>query len=371
MKKEESNWYKFLISIKKYYKNLFIFNFTVVLLAVIISFIVPKWYKASTTILPTVNNSGGLGALSMLGDLGGLASGFLGGASSDINRYLAILKSRSLREKVIKKYNLIKEYGCENMEEALREFDDNLEVEVGDEMQIKISFLDKNQDRVAQMTNYIVQCLDSANISLSIQEAKNNREFIRSRLQVAIDSLLILQEQLKNFMEKNGVLDIENQVIIGLQNIGELQAEMLQKQIELEIAKKQLSKNNSILRKLSTELAAIKDQYKKFFYDSVSQDRLVPPLSKVPELSIQFIWLKKQIEYYEKVLEFLGPQYEQAKIQEAKTIPTLQILDYAVRPEKKHIPKRWLIVLIAMILSSTLSVYYVYWKEYIYNRYFT
>ncbi|HGY56415.1 MAG TPA: hypothetical protein ENK44_11965 [Caldithrix abyssi] len=371
MKEVDSNWYRFIQTFRKYLKNLIIFNFVVVSLSVLIALIIPKWYKSTTVILPTTESEGGFNALSALGDLGGLATGFLGGSTVDINRYLAILKSRNLREKVITKYNLIDEYGCDNMEEALEAIDDNLEVEVGDEMQIEISFLDKNQDNVADMTNFIVHCLDSLNISLSTQEAKNNRQFIQSRLNLVIDSLMILQNGLKSFMEKNGILDIENQLITGIENIGQIQIAMLQKQIELNVSKQQLNKNSKVLQKLEAELAEYKKQYDKFFSDSVGQDRLIPPLNKVPELSMEFLWLKKQIEYYIQIIEFLGPQLEQAKIQEAKTIPTLQILDRAVRPEKKHLPIRWLIVLITMVLSSTLSVYYVYWKEYIYGRYFS
>lgn len=368
MKLEESLWFRFYSLIQKYIKKLFIFNFIVLLLAVVISFIVPKWYKSTTIILPSSNSGGGMSALNLLGDLGGLASGFLGGVSSDVNRYLAILKSRNLREKVIKKYNLMEEYGSENMEEALRSFDDNIDIEVGDEMQIEISFLDKKQDVVADITNYIVHCLDSINISLSIKEAQNNKKFIQSRVNIVIDSLMLLQQELKDFMEKNGVLDIENQVIVGLQNIGEIKAQLLQKQIEVEVAQKQLSKNSALMRKLKTELEAIDKYYKQFFTDSTINERIVPPLNKIPDLYLKFAWYKKQIEYYEKLLEFLGPQFEQAKIQEAKTIPTLQILDYAVRPDKKHLPKRWLIVLIALLLSSSFSLYYVYWREYVYKR---
>ena len=154
-----------------------------------------------------------------------------------------------------------------------------------------------------------------------------------------------------------------------MQNIGEIKLQLLQKQIEFDVARKQLSNTNTLLKRLKDELNVIEKYYNNFFIDTVSQERLVPPLTKIPELYIKFTWLKKQIEYYEKVLEFLGPQYEQAKIQEAKTIPTLQILDRAVRPEKKHLPKRWLIVLIALILSLSFSLYYVYWREYIYKRF--
>ncbi len=370
MKQQESVWLNFYKVIKTYFKKLIIFNSVILLFAVIIALILPKWYKATTVILPKESSEGAFSALSALGgDLGGFASGFLGGAPLNVNRYLAILKSRSLREKIIKKFNLIEEYHSKNMEEALKGIDDNIKIDVGDEMQIEISFIDKNQDRVAEIANYIVKCLDSTNIALSVKEAKNNKEFIKSRFNIVIDSLIILQKELKDFMEKNKVLDIENQVIIGLQNIGEIKLQLLQKQIEFDVARKQLSNTNTLLKRLKDELNVIEKYYNNFFIDTVSQERLVPPLTKIPELYIKFTWLKKQIEYYEKVLEFLGPQYEQAKIQEAKTIPTLQILDRAVRPEKKHLPKRWLIVLIALILSLSFSLYYVYWREYIYKRF--
>jgi len=369
MKLEESLWFRFYKVIQKYLKKIIIFNFIILLLAVIVSFIVPKWYKATTIILPSGNSVSNMSALNLIGDLGGLASGFLGGVSSDVNRYLAILKSRNLREKVIKKYNLMEEYGSEDMEEALKSFDDNIEVEVGDEMQIEISFLDKKQDVVADITNYIVHCLDSININLSIKEARNNKKFIQSRVNIVIDSLMLLQQELKNFMEKNGVLDIENQIIVGLQNIGEIKSQLMQKQIEIDVAQKQVSPNSALMKKLRTELEAIDKYYKKFFTDSTSEGKIVPPLNKIPYLYLKFAWLRKQIDYYEKLLEFLGPQYEQAKIQEAKTIPTLQILDYAVRPDEKHLPKRWLIVLIALLISSSLSLYYVYWREYVYKKF--
>ena len=368
MEQTDSVWFGFWESIQKNFKNLIIFNSIILILAVIISFIVPKWYKATAVILPATTQTSGLDLLKSLGGVGGLASGLFVGNSPDINRYLTILKSRTLKEKVIQKYNLIKEYGSENMEEAIKEFEDNLDVEVGDEMQVEISFLDKNQNRVAEMTNYIVHCLDSINITLTVKEAKTNKEFINSRLNIVIDSLKLLQNELKTFMEKYGVLDLENQVIVGLQSIGEVHSMLLQKQIELDVARKQMRKDNLALKKLKTELSVLKNQYKKFFHDSLNKDRLVPPLTEIPELYVKFFWLKKQIEYYEKLIEFLAPQFENAKIQEAKTIPTLQILDYAVRPEKKHLPKRWLIVLIALVLSVTFSIYYVYWREHIFTR---
>lgn len=70
--------------------------------------------------------------------------------------------------------------------------------------------------------------------------------------------------------------------------------------------------------------------------------------------------MQRSIDYYAKLIEYLGPQYEQSKIEEKKDIPTLQILDYAVRPERKAKPKRSLIVIITGFISGILlSSFYI------------
>ena len=52
-------------------------------------------------------------------------------------------------------------------------------------------------------------------------------------------------------------------------------------------------------------------------------------------MQLQLIKLQRNVEYYSRLVEYLGPLYEQQKFEEAKNIPTLQILDFAERPELK------------------------------------
>ena len=71
--------------------------------------------------------------------------------------------------------------------------------------------------------------------------------------------------------------------------------------------------------------------------------RLFIPLNEAPDLGLNYIRHYREVSLQQKILEFLLPQYEQAKIQEAKDTPTVQVLDKAVTPVKRKKPKRRLL----------------------------
>ena len=86
------------------------------------------------------------------------------------------------------------------------------------------------------------------------------------------------------------------------------------------------------------------------------------PFNEIPELSVEYIRLYRNVTLQEKILEFILPQYEQAKIQEAKDTPSIQILDKANYPIKKHRPKRALIVIFYCFLGTLFCLTYLYSK---------
>lgn len=314
----------------------------------------PLWYKATSVILPPAPASTSLGALGILGEVG---FGNLLGTDQSQNRYLAILKSNHLLSKVVSHYDLREKYKAENREQAveiLRER--NMEVEVGDEMQISVSLWDQDQDLVAEMTEYVIFSLDSLNIALSTSSARNNRDFIETRFEEVLDSLNLLQNELVQFMEQEGVLSMPDQLTVGVQLAAELKAQVTVKEIELEIAQKTFQSNDPKIRELEYGLESLRNKYHEFFTGE-AEDRVVPSFSKVPDLTLRFERFQREIGYYSKLVEFIGPQYEQARIEEAKDIPTLQVLDRPLRPEEKDKPKRTLIVIISFSVSSFLAVF--------------
>ena len=322
------------------------------ILSVIVTLLLPVWYKATTVILPPTSQSSSLGALGLLGDIG--FGNLLGGDNSQ-NQYLAVLKSHQLRRKVIKRFNLQNKYNLETMQETFDALNNNTKVEVGDEMQISISVWDKEQDIVADMANYMIFCLDSINIEFSTSSAKNNREFIQGRIEEIIDSLYVLEQKFTKVMEDEGILALEDQVRVGVEKAAEIQFMIMVKEVELEITKVAYQGKSPKIQIFERELESLKNKYLAFAQGNIDE-QLVPSFKKVPRLKLTFEQLARKIDYYTKLLAFLGPQFEQSKIEEVKDISTVQILDQAITPEKKDKPKRTLIVLVTFFVSTFLAI---------------
>ncbi|MBC8490742.1 MAG: hypothetical protein H8D45_32395 [Bacteroidetes bacterium] len=93
------------------------------------------------------------------------------------------------------------------------------------------------------------------------------------------------------------------------------------------------------------------------------QNKLFPVFPEVPELGIQLVRLQREVEIQNTLFTFLTQQYEEAKIQEARDTPTVQLLDKAVLPIKRSSPKRTIIVIVSGLGSVFLSVVFVFFLE--------
>lgn len=88
------------------------------------------------------------------------------------------------------------------------------------------------------------------------------------------------------------------------------------------------------------------------------EGKIFPNFSDVPELGMKLQEIERKVEYYSTILQFLGPQYEKAKLDEMKNVSTIELLDRAVTPIKKDKPKRSIIVIITFLLSGFLACSY-------------
>jgi len=88
-------------------------------------------------------------------------------------------------------------------------------------------------------------------------------------------------------------------------------------------------------------------------------DALYPSIRKLPILGVTYADLFLQTKIQETVFELLTQQYELAKVQEAKEIPSVKVLDAAVIPTKKSFPPRTLITFLGTMLGFTLAVVWV------------
>jgi tyrosine-protein kinase Etk/Wzc len=321
-------------------------NFLVItILAAIISFILPKWYKATASILPPkdqglLNIFNGAGSTSILKGLSSLSKISSLGQTSGPYNYFAILKSRTAMEQVVNRFNLISVYDVSenSMEKAIKELQDNVNFDVTEDDYFTIEVLDKDPVRAAAIANYFVEILNTMSIELATREARSNREFIEKRLEQARDSLAVSEETLKRFQEKSGLM-ISAEQTSGVSALAELYAEKTKKEIEVAIAQKTVTADNPSLRQLQVELAEFDKK-----------------LGQFPQAGLESYRLLRDVLTQQKIIEFLAPLYEQAKINEQKDVPVLLVLDKAIPPEKKFKPKRTIIVATAAGLSVLSSV---------------
>jgi capsule polysaccharide export protein KpsE/RkpR len=101
--------------------------------------------------------------------------------------------------------------------------------------------------------------------------------------------------------------------------------------------------------------------------DTEDKGELYPPLRQLPRLAVPYADLYRRVRIQEAVFELLTQQYEMARIEEAKDIPVVSVIDPPGVPEKKFFPPRVLITLLVTFLSfvaaSTLILLRDRWSQ--------
>lgn len=330
-----------------------IFTFVVSVLAIVVSLLLPQWYAGTAQVIRPQSQVLDMSSIQMQ------AMDLFGAADAPTNRYLSILNSRILKERICKKYNLMEMYKIKWMDKAILRFEDNYKIELGDESQIVITIYDRDQERVADMANYAVALLDSINISLTSEYGREEKLFIENQLNNILDSLATLEKELLDFMNSYNVLSVEDQIKTEVEFATELKYQILIKEMELKIME-QTKQSSLLLEAKNIEIDGLKGQYNKLFQ---SNNELFINLNEAPNIAIFMQQMERKITYYNEIFLFMGPLYEQTKITEAKHVPTFEVLDYAHRPDRKAKPKRAIIVIAAFMFALLTSGVYILLKE--------
>jgi len=115
------------------------------------------------------------------------------------------------------------------------------------------------------------------------------------------------------------------------------------------------AESNVRVKSLKARIDKLNQQLQRIAGDSAnptsSEGLIAPPIKKIPLLGVTYADLYRQNKIEETVYELLTQQYEMAKVQEAKEIPTVKILDAPVLPTKKLFPGPIAIVCIGTLLG--------------------
>ncbi len=340
------------------------------ILSIVYSLCLPKIYTATARILPPQESNPGL--LSLLsqsdGALGGLAGSFIGGKSSS-DLYVGILESRSVADVLIKKFNLKELYDQKFMENTYKILASLSKTQVSRNTQvISISVEDRDPGRAAEMANTYVDALDMINRRVNVTEGQRKRVFLEKRLTNVRESLAKAESELRKFQEKHKLVAIDEQAKAAIEGAAQIKGEIVGAQTELEVLKQFGTERQNEAVMLKSKIAELQRQLARIETgnpDSDGKDNFHIPFKELPGLGMQLARFMREAKIQENVFELMTTHYELAKIEEARDVNTIQVLDKAAPPDKKSSPRRSLIVILSTFVAFFLAVFLAFFMEYV------
>jgi capsule polysaccharide export protein KpsE/RkpR len=345
------------------------------IVATIVAFLLPKTWTSFARLMPPDQSTSGLGALAALtsfgsradsvpglGTGGGIASELLGGKNNGA-LFMGVLRSRTVQDRLIDRFDLRRVYSVSTYENARKVLADRTDI-VEDRRSgiLSVTVRDRDPRRARDMATAYVNELDRLMAEVSTSSARRERIFLEQRLGAVKADLDLASKQLSEFSSKNATLDLNVQGKAMLEAAATLQGELIAAESQLRGLEAIYAPSNVRVRSLRARISELQSQLQKLGGSSTKPDKaegdeaLYPSIRQLPVLGLTYLDLYRRAKIEEAVFETLTKQYELAKVQEAKEIPTVRVLDVPLVPEKKTSPKRLQIIFAASFLAFLIGV---------------
>ena len=362
MDDDEINLMDLLLVIAKHNRFIIKLTLSVAVLAVIYALLQPNIYTAKTVILPP--QQGASTASMLLGQLGGLA-GLAGGAAgikSPNDLHIGMLKSRTIADVLIKRFDLQTLWEAKTREATRKALEGSTVIASGKDGFITIEYSDKDPQFAATIANAYVEELDRLNSTLAVTEASRKRLFFERQLKGSRANLDAAENALKQTQERTGMIQLEKQGGAIIEAVANVRAQIAAKEVELAGMGAFATPQNPDYRQIQQVIVGLRAQLAKLEANSAGSDIKVPT-GKLPETGLEFLRKTREFKYQETLFELLSKQFEIAKIDEAKDASLIQVVDKALVPEQKSKPKRSLIVILATMMAFFIGVLLAFFKE--------
>lgn len=321
----------------------------------------PK-YESTAQIMPPDGGGSGLAALlpalTKSPGLAGMAGDMMGVKSTGAV-FTKVLDSRTVQDHLIEHFNLRERYGEKYWEDARKKLSSRTELaEDKKSGVISISVHDRDAALATDLANAYVEELGSVMAKVSTSAARRERIFIEGRLADESKNLHDAEQQFSQFASSNMALDVPEQTKVTVEAAARLQGELIANQAQLEGLKQTYTAENIRVKSIQAHVNELERALAKINSGAASsvQDPTspYPSVKNLPLLGVKWADLFRNTKIRETVVELLTQQYEMARIQEAKEIPSVKVLDSASNPEKKK-PSWKLILLVGTLLGIILA----------------
>lgn len=348
-------------------------------LSTLVALLIPNQYTSTTQLMPPDNQSS-TSSMAMMAATLAKGAGALSSVAGDLltlkssgAMFVGVLRSETVQDRLVQQFDLRKVYGKKLTVDARQKLDENTFItEDRKSGIITINVTDHSKERAAGLANAYVEQLNSLVAQLSTSSAHRERVFLEDRLNVVKKNLDQDANQLAQFSSKNNTLDIRDEGRAMLDAAAGIAGQMIAAQSQLQGLRQIYTDSNPRVRSLNAHVMELRKQLDKLggakgqtsasgdpaAVDPTS-DMPYPSIQKLPLLGVKYADLYRQVKIQETVYELLTQQYEMAKVQEAKEIPSVKTLDPGRVPERKSFPPRLLIILSGICLAIVIAAVWI------------
>jgi uncharacterized protein involved in exopolysaccharide biosynthesis len=338
------------------------------LLSLLYALSLPNIYTSTTTLMPPDSASSTSGLMSLLSAAGPAAS--VGSSALGIKTpgavFVGILGSRRVQESMATRFDLLHRYKTRFIEDACKQLTANTNIQENVKSGIiTISVRAGDPVLASKIAQGYVEELDNTVTYNSTSAARRERIFLETRLKTIKQDLDDSANALSQFSAKNRSFDIPSQGKVLVESALKLQDQMVAAHSELAVLRQSYAEDNVKIRGAEARIAELQRQLDKLMGSTGEPARdadnsAYPSLSELPVLGLTYFDLERKMRVEELLWEALTKQYETARVQEAKDIPTIRVLDVANVPQRKSSPARSSIMIIGTLLSFAIALVAVF-----------
>lgn len=342
--------------------------------SLIIAFVIPKEYNSATSIMPPEpQNSTALMLAALtsrssgLGALGSLANGLLGAHSSS-DLFMDLLRSGTVSDHLIDQFNLQHVYRKRYRIDAAKRLAHLTKItEDKKSGVITIAVEDTDRVRARDLAQAYLNELNKLMTRTNTSAAHQERVFIEQRLNAVQESLEQAELEMSRFSSRSSAVDIREQTRAMVEAGARVQAELIVEQSSLQSLRQIYGDSNVRVREAQARIGTLQAELAKMTGSSSppagagddaangapadgGAGELYPPLKQLPQLAVPYADLYRRVRVQETVFELLTQQYEMARLEEARDVPTVSIIDVPGIAEKKSFPPRLLLALLLTFL---------------------
>lgn len=335
------------------------FPAVVATLAVIVSLMITPQFTATAKMLPPEKSQGASALMAQLGGLAGLAGG-AAGIKNPNDLYIGMLKSRTLQDAMIRRFDLMAFWKADLESSARDQLTGMSNITSGKDSIITIEVTDQDPKRAAEMANAYIDELYKLTKSIATTEASRRRLFFEQQFQQAKDQLAAAEMAARQGLERGGIVKVDDQGRTMVETSARLRGQITVKEVQIGAMQSFAAPGNPELRMAQQELAVLKSELARTEGENAGKTKV----SRSEGIQgFENLNLLRDLKYFETIYELLAKQYEMAKLDEAKDSAIIQVMDAAIPPDRKSKPKRTSIVILATLAAGFVAILFAFIKE--------